>query len=181
MPAHQRWSRGSATAGRRLTLVAVAVAIAAATVEFVTMFLVRAEGKYSEDFLITYRPDARLHGPVSADPPYDATAFLFLYPMILELLLLAAVVGIALLVAVRPGQAAAARRYALAAGLGLVAVAVANVVAPSWGSIEFWTRDAAYAALVAAVIAATAMLLATVPAGRSTPSATERADDVPAS
>lgn len=127
------------------------------------MFLVRAEARYSEDFLVTYRRDAYFDGgPGSGDPPYDATAFLFLYPAILELLLLAAVGAMALLVAVRPGRAVALRRYALASGLGLVAVAVVNVAAPSWGSIEFWTRDAAYVALAAAVIAATAMLLATV-------------------
>jgi hypothetical protein len=135
--------------------------------QLVTMFLPRAAARYSEDYLTTYRPDVYFHGkPGEGRGPFQDDAFLFLWPAVLEVLLLAAVVGIALLVIVRPGRAQDVRRHAALAGLALVAVAVANATNPSWGVIEFRTLDAAYAAVGLAVVATTATLAAAFLAGR---------------
>lgn len=159
----------SADGRRSVAAIGLAVlAVMAAILQFVTMFLSRAQGRYSEDFLTTYRRDVYFgQSSESSRGPYLADAFLFLYPAILELLCLVAVAGVALMVLIRPDWSGGARRYAVLAGLALVAVAVLNVVSPSWGVIEFKTLAASYVALAAAGIASGAAIAATVVAARS--------------
>jgi hypothetical protein len=141
------------------------VALIAAAVQLASMFFDRALSQTAEGYWSTYRPEIYNTGEFGSQP--KMTAFDFTIEGPLELALLIATVATISTLALRRTQAPwGVRVVAPVLAVGLAILALANVLTPGLGAMDFEVYPATYVAAAAALAqaATVAALLHLIPA-----------------
>lgn len=137
-------------------MAAWTVALTAAAVQLASMFFDRALSQSAEGYWSTYRPDVYSTGEFGSQP--KMTAFDFTIEGPLELALLIATAAAISTLALRRAQAPwPVRIVAPVLAVALCILALANVLTPGLGAMDFEVYSATYVAAVAALVQAAAV------------------------